>query len=120
MPSSLQTYFDASGLFVCVLKLIKERSHDPQESVVLINDAGSFGGRGNRTLARKPLVFNLIQSQLTPALRLQRVHTSIDPLTIEVQEIPSLGMLLLDATGDYNVRFDFSVGVERRFAVAPA
>jgi hypothetical protein len=34
-----------------------------------LNDARSFGGRGNRTLASKPLVLNLIESQLTPALR---------------------------------------------------
>jgi hypothetical protein len=74
-----------------------------------LNDSRSFSGRGKRTLARESLIFNLIESQLTPALRLQRVHTSIDPLTIEVQEIPSLGVFLLDATDDYNVWFDSSV-----------
>ena len=35
-----------------------------------LNDAGSFRYRRNRTLAREPLVFNLVEPQLTPTLRL--------------------------------------------------
>ena len=65
-------------------------------------------------------LFNLIESQLTLALGPQRVHTSINPLTVEVQEIPSFGVFLLNATDEYNVRFDFSVRVERCFTVALA
>jgi hypothetical protein len=46
---------------------------------------------GNRTPTRKPFVFNLIESQVTLALGPLRVHTKINPLTVEVQEIPSFG-----------------------------
>jgi hypothetical protein len=73
-----------------------------------------------RPLTRKPPVFHLIESQLTPALGLDRVDANVDPLTAKVQEIPSLGVFLLDATDDHNIRFDFSVRVEGRFAVTPA
>jgi hypothetical protein len=39
--------------------------------------------------------------------------------TVGVQEIPSLGVFLLDAADDHDVRFDLAVRMERRFAVAP-
>ena len=80
------------------------------------NDARSFGDRDIQILARNSRVFNVIESQLTPALRLQRVHTCVDPVTVEVQEISSLGVFLLDAPDDYKIRFDLAVRMKRGFA----
>ena len=48
------------------------------------------------------------------------IEGDVNPLVVEVQEIPSLGVFSLDAADDHDVRFDLAIRMKRGFAVTSA
>ena len=83
----------------------------------------ALAGDGNsilKQLKNISTISSTVPSNGDVTLGIYRVRANVDPRIIGVQEIPSLGVFLLDTADDHDVGFDLAVRMEHRFAAAPA